>query len=227
MRVVRTLLAAALVLVCASGAPSRGLGENIAWTTFEEGKAVAAAQGKPMMLIVVSNSYARGRAHLPLLTGPCFCPLPLPRRPVGRSLAPAQHKTWCGACKRLKPDFAASTEIASLSSNFVMVNFEDDEEPAGPEFAPDGGYIPRILFAGADGKVQPDIINTSGNAQYKYYYPSVAPIAASSELRTRPRRAHPTAALTHPARPPRCPLRSLTAAVREALTKLAAGKSEL
>ena len=36
------------------------------------------------------------------------------------------HKSWCGACKRLGPSFAAEQRVKDLAENFVMINVHDD-----------------------------------------------------------------------------------------------------
>ncbi|CAK1594020.1 unnamed protein product [Parnassius mnemosyne] len=89
------------------------------------------------------------------------------------------HKSWCKSCKNLKPKFANSTEIQSLSKHFVMVNLMDDEEPEGNNYAPDGTYIPRILFVSPKGLVDHDIVNEDGSSQHKYFYSKPEQIAKS------------------------------------------------
>lgn len=90
------------------------------------------------------------------------------------------HKSWCGACKNLKPKFAESTEISALSKSFVMVNAEDEESPhTDGRYAIDGAYIPRIFFLKSNGEPLADLYNTGGNDKYKYYYPSTDAIVVA------------------------------------------------
>ncbi|XP_049885739.1 thioredoxin domain-containing protein 12-like [Pectinophora gossypiella] len=89
------------------------------------------------------------------------------------------HKSWCRACKNLKPKFASSPEIQQLSKHFVMVNLVDDEEPKSSSYAPDGSYIPRILFISPNGRIDGEIVNEEGSTQHKYFYSKPEQIARS------------------------------------------------
>lgn len=40
-------------------------------------------------------------------------------------------------------------------------------------FAPDGGYIPRILFAEPNGTLRPDLKNPANQKEYAYFYDSM------------------------------------------------------
>ena len=91
------------------------------------------------------------------------------------------HKTWCGACKHLKPAVTQSKEMEALSRDFVMINLQDEEEPRDAKYKPDGGYIPRVLFVRSDGEIMHDIYNADGSDNYKYYYSSPDYIVKSME----------------------------------------------
>lgn len=81
------------------------------------------------------------------------------------------HKSWCGACKALKPIVAESKEIVELSKKFVMINLEDDEEPKDEQFDVDGKYFPRVFFLNHEGKVQKDLHNNDLEyIKYKFFY---------------------------------------------------------
>ena len=45
------------------------------------------------------------------------------------------HKSWCGACKALKPEFK-NADLVEMSKKFVMINTEDDDEPKGDQYKP-------------------------------------------------------------------------------------------
>ncbi|CAJ0601659.1 unnamed protein product [Cylicocyclus nassatus] len=87
-------------------------------------------------------------------------------------------RSRCKFCKRLKSKIgtaAESDEFVALSKNFVMVNVEDGEVPSDPKYAPDGRYVPRILFLDSDG--EPLLTDNQNRRAKKYVYAFVAPIA--------------------------------------------------
>ena len=90
---------------------------------------------------------------------------------TGKPLMIVLHKSWCPACKSLKPKFAASEEIDVLSSQFVMVNAKEGDQPMEEsKLNIDGTYIPRVIFLDSEENVLSDVINNDGNPKYKYYH---------------------------------------------------------
>ena len=61
------------------------------------------------------------------------------------------HRGDCTACYNLKGQFTKNNELQRLSKNFAFINCNSTEEPEDKSYSPDGDYVPRILFFGADG----------------------------------------------------------------------------
>lgn len=89
--------------------------------------------------------------------------------------------TWCSKCRALKQSFAANPEIHALSREFVMVNADQDALPEVSEHAPDGDYIPRLIFFGADGRVDEGVVNDARQSSI-YFYSPVDDVAAKMRL---------------------------------------------
>jgi len=143
MRGISLFIAVVAVLVATVFAASHGFNDNVAWhTNLAEAKQLAAAQNKPLMVLI--------------------------------------HKSWCGACKRLNQQLSAagSEPFVEASNSFVMVNLSDDAEPSDAAYAPDGGYIPRVLFLDSAGNVKPELKNPTRSGQYLYFYTDAGSLVA-------------------------------------------------
>ena len=79
------------------------------------------------------------------------------------------HASWCGRCKELAPAFAED-DLIEASTGLAMVNIDQDEHPESlTTFAPNGKYVPRVLFFGPDGVLLDEIVNPR-SPQYPHYY---------------------------------------------------------
>jgi protein-disulfide reductase (glutathione) len=88
------------------------------------------------------------------------------------------HTSWCGKCKALKKSAFADKTLKELSEEFVMVNVDQDTEPSARDYAPDGNYIPRIVFLDPDGKLDPELKNPRPS-RFKYFYTPQDDLAAT------------------------------------------------
>jgi protein-disulfide reductase (glutathione) len=89
-----------------------------------------------------------------------------------RPLMLVVHASWCPKCKELKPAFG-DRELVELSNRFVMVNVDQDAVPKSLEFAPDGSYVPRVLFVDpVSGQTDVELRNDRRTRTVYYYGPS-------------------------------------------------------
>ncbi len=88
---------------------------------------------------------------------------------TGKPLMLLVHASWCSKCKALRPAFFDERLVAA-SRDFVMVNVDQDEVPEVRAYAPDGVYIPRILFLDPKtGEVDATLKNP-GRSRFLYFY---------------------------------------------------------
>jgi hypothetical protein len=87
---------------------------------------------------------------------------------LGRPIMLVVHASWCSQCKALRPSFA-DPDLVALSDQFVMINVDQDREPASQDYGPDGRYVPRVLFFDSAGSLDSELLNTA-RRKYKYYY---------------------------------------------------------
>jgi protein-disulfide reductase (glutathione) len=87
----------------------------------------------------------------------------------GRPLMLVVHASWCSQCKALKPAFA-EPRLQELAERFVMVNADQDLTPAALGYAPDGSYIPRVLFIDPATGIADESLRNPQRSRYHYYY---------------------------------------------------------
>jgi protein-disulfide reductase (glutathione) len=87
----------------------------------------------------------------------------------GRPMMLVVHASWCHRCKELRPAFS-DAEVAELSQHFTMVNVDQDLVPAAQTYAPDGTYIPRVLFFDPGTRDVDTAILNARRDRFRYFY---------------------------------------------------------
>ncbi|MFV8750184.1 thioredoxin family protein [Nannocystaceae bacterium ST9] len=79
------------------------------------------------------------------------------------------HTAWCPKCRALKQVFNEDAQVERLSERFVMVHVDQDQTPEATLYAPDGQYIPRVMFLDSNGKLDPELRNKD-RKRFRYFY---------------------------------------------------------
>lgn len=80
------------------------------------------------------------------------------------------HTSWCSKCRALKGLFNRDEQLAELSEQFIMVHADQDNVPQATLYAPDGTYIPRVMFLDSDGKLDKELQNPNRSSKFRYFY---------------------------------------------------------
>ncbi|XP_070694718.1 anterior gradient 1 [Pempheris klunzingeri] len=90
------------------------------------------------------------------------------------------HQDDCQYCQDLKKSFVAHKSIQKMAKeDFIMLNLLEETEDTN--LAPDGYYIPRILFVDPSMTVRTDITGRYSNHQYVYEPDDMAHLASNME----------------------------------------------
>ncbi|PRP90783.1 Thioredoxin [Enhygromyxa salina] len=92
------------------------------------------------------------------------------------------HTTWCGNCQKLKRTFNSDADLARLSEQFVMVHVDQDAHPEVTLYAPDGDYIPRVMFLDSDGNIDKQLQNPNRPNRYRFFYTPKEDLTATMRL---------------------------------------------
>ncbi|KAG8537698.1 hypothetical protein GDO81_024057 [Engystomops pustulosus] len=77
------------------------------------------------------------------------------------------HLEDCQYCQALKKAFSENADIQELAKeNFIMLNLM--HETSDKNMAPDGQYVPRIMFIDPSLTVRADITGRYSNRRYTY-----------------------------------------------------------
>jgi len=149
------ILGLCLALACgADGEPPRAGAAGTASAPATEAKRVASAP---------ANGWGEDIAWRPFSEG--LAEAKRERMPVMLVV----HTAWCGKCKALKSSAFRDPALHALSERFVMVNLDQDAQPEALDYAPDGTYIPRVVFLDPDGRLDTKLHNPRPS-RFAYFY---------------------------------------------------------
>jgi thiol:disulfide interchange protein len=90
------------------------------------------------------------------------------------------YTEWCPHCKNYAKVFH-DPKIVEKAKKFVMIRLDQDtNKDAAQRYAPDGTYIPRTVFLGADGTTAADV--HAPREKFKYFFDENDPASVGAGM---------------------------------------------